>query len=158
MVFRGTSAWVINHRDKKLVRLNTKTNKAKSLGKLKRSDAPERIAWLDGSLWITGRGTDLLRVDPNTGRVLKVVETGAGGIDVVAAKGALWVPSRSAAVDASGLPTVEVLRRVVPGRKAGAYSRADGPVDAHGLVANGSALFLSDNTAGLVYRFALPGR
>jgi hypothetical protein len=27
-------------------------------------DAPQRMAWAAGSLWITGRGTDLLQVDP----------------------------------------------------------------------------------------------
>ena len=27
-------------------------------------DAPERMVMLAGSLWITGRGTDLLQVDP----------------------------------------------------------------------------------------------
>ena len=63
-------------------------------------------------LWITGRGTDLLEVDPDTGHVLRTVEIGAGGIDVVAVGDTLWVPSRNADVDVRGFPTMEALRRV----------------------------------------------
>ena len=40
------------------------------------------------------------------------IEIGASGIDVAAAAGALWVPVRSAAVDSTGFPTMQALRRV----------------------------------------------
>ena len=99
-------------------------------------DAPERIALLDGALWITGRGTDLLRVDPTDGRVLETVEIGGGGIDVVAAGGALWVPARSVAVDATGLPTLDALRRVVPAAPPNVVARSRGRTDVHGLLAD----------------------
>ena len=63
MAFQGTSAWVIDHRDLTLYRIDTRTNASKLLATIQ-ADAPERMAILGGSLWITGRGTDLLRVDP----------------------------------------------------------------------------------------------
>jgi streptogramin lyase len=65
-------------------------------------EAPERIAMLAGSLWVTGRGTDLIRLDPETGVTQATIEIGAGGIDVVAAAGSLWVPARNAVVDPTG--------------------------------------------------------
>ena len=85
-------------------------------------------------------------------RVLATVEIGAGGIDVVAAAGALWVPSRSAEVDATGLPTMETLRRVEPGGRVTTVARPNGRLDVHGLRAAGGFVWLADNTAGVVYR------
>ena len=65
-----------------------------------------------GSLWITGRGTDLLKVNPADGSVTGTIEIGASGIDVAADGDDLWVPTRSAAVDQSGFPTMDALKRV----------------------------------------------
>jgi hypothetical protein len=104
-------------------------------------------------LWITGRGTDLLEVDPNTGAVLRTVEIGAGGIDVVAAGDTLWVPSRNDEVDVRGFPTMEALRRI--DARSGAVSASIGasaPLDVHGLVADDSGVWLADNTHGVLYR------
>ena len=113
MAFDGTSAWVIDHRDLTLFRIDTRTNTPTKVATLPGSDAaPERMVFLGGKLWITGRGADLMQVDPATGAVEATYEIGASGIDVVAAGGALWVPARSAAVDRSGFPTMEALRRV----------------------------------------------
>src|SRR3954454_3913668 len=55
MVFDGTTAWVVNHRDLGLVRVDTATNTARRLVTL-RADAPERMVLVAGHLWITGRG------------------------------------------------------------------------------------------------------
>jgi streptogramin lyase len=117
MVFSGTRAWVVNHRDLGLVRIDTTTNRAERLATMP-GDAPERIASLAGSLWVTGRGTDLLRLDPETGAVRATIEIGAGGIDVVAAGGSLWVPARDAAADVRGFPIMAALRRVDPATEA----------------------------------------
>ena len=68
MAFAGNSAWVINHRDRRLMRINLATNSITDLATVP-GDAPERMTWLAGSLWITGRGTDLIQVDPQTGAV-----------------------------------------------------------------------------------------
>jgi hypothetical protein len=151
IVFAGASAWVVNHRDRGLVRIDVRTNAPKRLATLP-GEVPERIALLGGDLWITGRGTDLLRVDPASGSTQATYEIGAGGIDVVAAAGALWVPSRSAEVDQSGLPTMETMRKVTPPGRVTTVARATGRVDVHGLVGTPGALWLADNTGGLLYR------
>ena len=58
MAFNGTSAWVINHRDRVLSRIDLRTNRSSRVAVIP-GDAPERMVWSHGSLWITGRGTDL---------------------------------------------------------------------------------------------------
>jgi hypothetical protein len=154
MAFTGTSAWVINHRDRKLFRIDLATNASTLVGVIP-GDAPERMVMLAGSLWITGRGTDLLQVDPNTGSVKATIEIGASGIDVAAAAGALWVPVRSAAVDPTGLPTMQTLRRVSAATKrVQTVSRATGRVDVHGIATQGRFVWLADNRAGMLYRFS----
>jgi hypothetical protein len=111
------------------------------------------MAMLAGKLWITGRGADLLEVSPATGAVEATIETGAGGIDVIAAGGALWVPSRSAAVDPTGLPTMETIRRVDPAtRTATVVARPTSRLDVHGLAAGGGSVWIADNRSGLLYR------
>jgi streptogramin lyase len=152
MVFAGTSAWVVNHRDKGLVRVDTRTNTYRRLATLDSADAPERITRLAGSLWITGRGTDLLQVDPDTGEVKQVVEIGGSGIDVVAAGGYLWLPTRSVAVDPTGFPTMEALRRVAPAGTVKTVAKSVGRLDVHGLAPGVKTVWLADNTGGMVYR------
>jgi hypothetical protein len=152
LVFSNTNAWVINHRDRHLMRIDLATNAVSDLGTVP-GDAPERMARLAGSLWITGRGTDLIQVDAQSGDVKATIEIGAGGIDVVAAAGALWVPVRSAAVDPTGFPTMESLRRV-SAATAGVTTAAtvSGRVDVHGLQVRGGFLWIADNRSGIVYR------
>jgi streptogramin lyase len=157
MVFSGTTAWVVNHRDLGLVRLDTTTNTETRLATLK-ADAPERMAFLAGSLWITGRGTDLLQVDPASGETTKTVEIGASGIDVVAVAGALWVPTRSAAVDPTGFPTMDALRRITPDGQVQTVASARGRVDVHGLAGGPrGSVWLADNTSGMLYRVPAAG-
>jgi hypothetical protein len=152
MVFGTGSAWVIDHRDRTLMRIDLATNAASKLATLP-GGAPERMVLLGGKLWVTGRGTDLLVVDPQTGAVDATIEIGAGGIDVVAAKGSLWVPSRNDEVDQTGFPTMETLRRVnAATREVTTVATAGGRVDVHGLVAQDGFVWLADNTAGRLYR------
>ena len=151
LVFRGDRVWVINHRDRGLVVIDTATNRAREIAKVP-GDAPERMAWAAGSLWVTGRGTDLVRLDPETGAVQTTVEIGAGGIDVVVAAGSLWVPARAAAADRRGFPTMAALRRVDPATgKVTTVSRAGRRVDVHGLVPYRAGVMLADNTGGRLY-------
>jgi glutamine cyclotransferase len=155
LAFDGTTAWAVNHRDLGLVRIDTVTNTARRLATL-RADAPERMVLTAGRLWITGRGTDLLEVDPGTGAVLRTVDIGVSGIDVVVRGDAIWVPVRSAEVDARGLPTMEALERVDP--RTGAVTATitvSAPVDVHGLAADDRGVWLADNTHGVLYR--VPG-
>jgi hypothetical protein len=153
MAFARNSAWVINHRDRKLFRVDLTTNAPTLVGVIP-GDAPERMVMLADSLWITGRGTDLLQVDPGTGVVRATIDIGASGIDVVAAAGALWVPVRSAVVDATGFPTMQALRRIsATTKRVQTVTRAVGRVDVHGIGAQGRFVWLADNRAGQLYRF-----
>jgi len=108
---------------------------------------------LRDSLWVTGRGTPLLEVDPETGATRRVIELGGTGIDIVAASGSLWIPVRSAAVDARGFPTMTALRRVSADGAVSTAASARGRVDVHGLAAGPGAVWLADNSDGFLYRF-----
>ena len=94
MAFSGGQAWVANHRDRGITLVDTETNEATPLVRMK-AGAPERLALLGGRLWVTGRGIGLFGLDPRTGTVEKQVALDVSGIDLVAADGALWIPSRS---------------------------------------------------------------
>jgi hypothetical protein len=151
MAFAGSTAWVMNHRDRVLTEIDLATNRSKRLTVIP-GDAPERLAWAGGRLWITGRGTDLLEVNPGSGSVVKTVEIGASGIDVVADGGDLWIPTRSAEVDQSGFPTMETLKRVsVSSATVVSTTVAVGRVDVHGLRAGNGTVWLADNTNGSLY-------
>jgi hypothetical protein len=152
IAFHGNVAWVVNHRDKVLTRIDVRTNTARRLAVLP-GDAPERMVWANGFLWITGRGTDLLKVDPERGAVLETIEIGASGIDVAVAGDALYVPTRNAEVDATGLPTMASLTKIstATGEVTTVLDPSD-RVDVHGLLAARGAVWLADNTNGFVYR------
>jgi hypothetical protein len=149
IAFAGATAWIVNHRDRALVALDTRTNRARKVATLD-AEVPERIATLGGDLWITGRGTDLLRVDTR-GRVKRTIEIGGSGIDVLVAGDRLVVPSRSERVDPTGLPTMDALRLVTPGGKVMSVDASD-RIDVHGLLAIGGHAWLADTTEGVVYR------
>jgi hypothetical protein len=152
MEFRGDVAWVMNHRDRTLMRIDLRTTNVQTLGVIP-GDAPERLVFAANHLWITGRGTDLVEVDPDTGALLRSVEIGAGGIDVVASGNTLWVPSRNADADARGFPTMETLQRIDATTGTVTESiAASGPLDVHGLVALADGVSLADNTHGVLYR------
>jgi streptogramin lyase len=156
MAFAGKRAWVIDHRDNTLFRIDTGTNAATRIATLDGADAAaERIALLGGSLWITGRGVPLLAVDPETGATRRSVDVGGTGIYVVAADGALWVPVRTFAVDRTGLPTMTALRRVTPAGKVATAAAASGRVDVHGIAAGPGAIWIADSTGGFLYRVAI---
>jgi DNA-binding beta-propeller fold protein YncE len=155
MVFRGSQAWVVTHRDNTIFRIDTTTNAPTRLGIVGGSDAAaERLALLGDALWITGRGVSLVEVDPATGAVRRTVDVGGTGIDVVAAAGALWVPVRSAAVDRTGFPTMTAVRRVAPDGRVKTAATARGRVDVHGLAVGLGSVWIADNTSGLLYRLA----
>jgi hypothetical protein len=153
MVFAGTRAWVLTHRDNTLYRIETTTNAATRLSTMGGSDAAaERLAMLGGSVWITGRGVPLLEVDPETGAVRRSIDIGGTGIDVVAASGSLWIPVRTPVVDRTGFPTMTALRRVTTAGTVTTAATAKGRVDVHGLAAGRGSIWLADNTQGLLYR------
>jgi streptogramin lyase len=158
----GTSAlvedagriWIVNHRDGTLQRVDPATNTAVALGRLP-GDAPERMAYAEGSLWVTGRGTDLLRVDPNTGAVQASIEIGAGAIDVQAAAHSIWVAAPTAEEDARGNPVLDRLLRIDPATNAVVETiRPTGRIVVNGTASTGSAFWLADTAGGRLYRIA----
>ena len=154
MAFYGTSAWVVNHRDTTINRIDLAKNTSRELAHIP-GDAPERMVWSHGSLWITGRGTDLVEVDPLDGSVRRTIDIGASGIDLVASGDSIWVPTRSAEVDPTGFPTMDALKRVsISSGAVATVVNASGRVDVHGLAAAGGAVWIADNTAGRLYRVA----
>jgi hypothetical protein len=155
MVFRGTQAWVITHRDNTVFRIETATNEATRLGKAGGANAAaERVALLGDTLWITGRGVGLVEMDPASGAIRRTVDVGGTGIDIVSAAGALWVPVRTAAVDRTGFPTMTALRRVTSDGSVQTVATARGRVDVHGLAAGLGAVWIADNTGGYLYGVA----
>jgi streptogramin lyase len=154
MAFDGGTAWVINHRDRVLSRIDLSAGTSSQLAVIA-GDAPERMVWSRGSLWITGRGTDLLQVNPTDGSLVRTIEIGASGIDVAAAGNDLWVPTRSAAVDATGFPTMDALQRVsISSGAVTTAARPTGRLDVHGLATRDGAVWLADNRNGRLYRLA----
>jgi hypothetical protein len=154
MAFDGGTAWVINHRDRVLTRIDLATNAPRSLGEVD-GDAPERMVFVRGSLWITGRGTKLLEVSGANGDRLRMVDIGVSGIDVAAAGDDLWVPTRSASIDGRGFPRMTALKRV--DAATGAVEqvvRSTARVDVHGIAADAGGVWLADNTRGRLYRVA----
>jgi streptogramin lyase len=157
MAFAGGTAWVVNHRDTTITRIDLATNKSTRLVRLGGDGAPERMIWLRGSLWITGRGTDLLQVNPADGSVRRTIEIGGSGIDLVADGDHVWVPTRSAEVDPSGFPTMDALKRVsVSSGAVSTVVRSSGRLDVHGLAVAGGAVWIADNRAGMLYRVGRP--
>jgi hypothetical protein len=153
MAFDGSRAWVLTHRDNGLYRIDTATNRPTRLASVGGGNvATERIAYLGGSLWLTGRGVQLLQGDPVTGAIRKTIDIGGTGIDVVAATRSLWVPVRTLEVDQTGFPTMTALRRVTQGGIVSTPATASGRVDVHGLAAGKGAVWLADNTQGVLYR------
>ena len=151
MVFAGTRAWVINHRDSALFSVDMTTNTATRLATVGQ-EAAERMVYLEGSLWLTGRGTPLLQVDPESGETLRSIDIGGTGIDIAVAAGSLWIPVRSAAVDRTGFPTMTALRRVTTAGAVTTAATARGRVDVHGVAGGSGAVWLADNTDGFLYR------
>ena len=156
----GTSAlvedagrlWIVNHRDGTLQRIDPATNTSTALGRLP-GDAPERMTYAEGSLWVTGRGTDLLRVDPATGAVQATVDVGAGAIDVAAAAHSIWVAVPTDEADRQGNPFLDRLLRVDPATTAVVETlRPTAPIVVNGLASTGNALWIADTAGGRLYR------
>ncbi len=154
-VFDGTYVWILNHRENTLDRIDPATNgvarMASGLGPANNS-AAERIAAFGGSLWVTGRGLDLLRVSRANGSVLGQTEIGAGGIDVVTDGTNLWTVPYEAAADQRGEPVPDAVLRV---DGSGAVARRVTPtrqLHADGVAAANGELWLFDAVAGLLVR------
>ena len=153
MAFAGLRAWVVDHRDNTIFRIDTARNTATRLATVGGdAAAAERLAILDGRLWVTGRGVPLLEVDLETGAIERTIDIGGTGIDIVASSDALWIPVRTAAVDRTGFPTMTAVRRVAADGAVATTATAHGRVDVHGMAVGADAVWIADNTQGYLYR------
>jgi DNA-binding beta-propeller fold protein YncE len=152
--FDGSFAWVLNHRENTLDRIDAATNAVTRMSTIPGGEqvAAERIAVFGGDLWITGRGLDLLRVSRANGSVLGQTEIGAGGIDVVTDGTNLWTVPYETAADQRGEPIPDAVLRV---DAAGAVASRVTPTrqfHANGVAAANGELWLFDAVAGLLVR------
>lgn len=145
----GTRVWAIAHRDGALVRADTRTRLAAQAAS--ETVTPERIAYAGGSLWVTGRGKDLDRVDPATGDVLGTTEIGAAGIDVVAVGGRIVVFAATERGARRGDPLVASVVVVDPANgNVVARHDAGGPLSLLGFAQVRGKLALLDGLGGRV--------
>jgi streptogramin lyase len=152
LVVSGSRGWFLDHRDATLQALDVEANTARVLARLP-GDAPERLVVAFGSLWVTGRGTDLLRVDPTTGAMLATIDVGAGAIDLVASAESIWVFAPTGADDLRGWPQLERLLRVDPASNAIVETiRPTARVMVTGVANVGGTAWLSDVMEGRLYR------
>jgi sugar lactone lactonase YvrE len=150
----GSSVWLVSHRDNILTRVAA-DGSSRTFAPLAPTEtaAAEHVAFAGGSLWVTGRGLDLLRVDPRTGRVIRRTELGTAGIDVVPVAGRLLVPVYTAAGARRGDPLLAHVAAVDPGSGAiVATTTARGRVLYAGLAALGRAWVLADTVGGRLFR------
>ena len=152
MVEDGDSVLVICHRDHTLWRIDPAADTAVKLSELP-GDTPERLVLVGGSLWATGRGTDLLRVDPATGETQETIEIGTGGIDLVSTDDAIWVAVAEPEADRQGLPVLETLVSVDPATgELGESVAPTGTVNVNGLASEGETVWIADVVAGILTR------
>ena len=154
-VVDGGYIWVLNHRENSLDRIDPGTNTvvrmASGLGPADNS-AAERIASFGGSLWVTGRGLDLLRVSPATGAVLGTTEIGPAGVDVRSDGVNLWLVSYEAAAEPRGDPVAGAVLRIAADGSVRSSVAPTRRLFANGVAAVDGALWLLDSVAGLLLR------
>jgi len=112
---------------------------------------PERVAAFGGSLWITGRGLDLLRRSPS-GAPLGTVEVGPAAMDVAASGTSLWTAAFTSSAARRGDPVAGELVRVDASGQVVARVAATRRLFVNGLAAGDDALWVYDGVAGLLVR------
>jgi virginiamycin B lyase len=154
-VFDGTYVWILNHRENTLDRIDPATNTvvrmASALGSANTS-AAERIASFGGSLWVTGRGLDLLRVSPATGAVLGQTEIGPAGVDVRSDGTNLWVVAYERDAEVRGDPVAGAVLKIAADGSVISSVAPTKRLFANGVIAADGQLWLLDSVAGILLR------
>jgi streptogramin lyase len=153
----GRSVWIVSHRDNALTRVEVATGRATRVATALTpvdTTAAERIAFARGALWITGRGLDLLRLDPATGAVTRTVEIGPGGIEVLAIGTRIVVSAATPRGARRGDPILGALV-AVDAATARPAPRKIAPAFANGLVLVGGSAWSADTVNGHLTRIAL---
>ena len=150
----ATTAWIVNHRDRALVALDTRTNRRATARDARRATRPSGSRCSAARSGSPAAAPTSCASIQRSGRVMETIEIGGSGIDVVAAGGALVGPERAAR------------RSTRPGSRrwtrCGGWSRRRrGHVRRRGrprststaCSRDGDGVWLADTTAGFVYRF-----
>ena len=154
LAFDGVYLWLVSHRENSLDRIDPATNAVTRVATtLSPPDttAAERVAAFGGSLWITGRGLDLLRRSP-AGAPLGTVEVGPAAMDVVANGTSLWTAAFTPVAARRGDPVAGELLRVDASGQVVARVAATRRLFVNGLAAGDDALWVYDGVAGLLVR------
>jgi streptogramin lyase len=154
LAFDGTYLWLVSHRENSLDRIEPATNVVTRVATALSppdTSAAERVAALGGSLWITGRGLDLLQRS-STGAPLGSVEVGPAAMDVVSDGSSLWTAAFTTAAARRGDPVAGELLRVDSSGQVAGRIAATRRLFVNGLAADGGALWVYDGVAGLLVR------
>jgi hypothetical protein len=157
----GKSVFAVSHRDNSVSRLDLRTGRvapvATGLADT-RTASTEEAVFAFGSLWITGRGLDLLRVEPATGKVAATIDVGPAGFFVARAANKILVASYTAAGARRGDPLVGSVGLVDPSTNTlGPATRAVARSYLSGLAVRGGSVFAADTVLGRLVRLPLPG-
>lgn len=94
----GGSVWTWNEGDGSVTRIDPKTNAIVTTIRIGAPGGAEaRIAFGEGSLWVTGTALPLVRIDPRTNQVVQMF-TGVGSPGLVIAHGSLWLAGSAKSV------------------------------------------------------------
>jgi streptogramin lyase len=147
----GKNVWIVSHRDNALTRVDASGRPTRVATAIvpPETTAAERIAFAGGSLWITGRGLDLLRVDPKDGSVVSTTEIGPAGIEVLAKGSTLLVSAATPRGAQRGDPILGALHIVdAATAQVTASAAATGTAYANGLVLRGGVAWTVDTVNG----------
>ena len=155
----GRNVWIVSHRDNALTRVALSGRSTRVATAITPPDttAAERVAFAGGSLWITGRGLDLLRVDPRDGSVVSTTEIGPAGIEVLAAGSKLLVSAATPRGARRGDPILGALRTVdAATAKVTQSAAATGTTYANGLAVRGGEAWTVDTVRGRAEHLRIP--
>jgi streptogramin lyase len=156
----GTSVYAVSHRDNAITRVTISTGRASTLAHDladTSTSATEEVAYTAGSLWITGRGLDLLRVSATTGKLRATVEIGPAGLNVMTLAKRLLVATYSARGARRGDPIVGSFLTVDPTtNRVVARTNATATSYLSGLALAGGSIYAADTVQGRLARLALP--
>jgi hypothetical protein len=152
----GANVYAISHRDNAITRVSLSTGRprrvAAGIVDVARGST-EAVAFSHGSLWLTGRGLDLLRVSPATGKVQTVTDIGPAAFDVAVSGDRLVVAVYSKAGARRGDPIVGSFSTVDPGSaRVVATLGATSLAYLSGLVVAGRTIFAADTVQGRLVR------
>jgi streptogramin lyase len=156
----GRSVFVVGHRDNSLTRIDLASGRSTILGRgltPVSTTATERVAYADGSLWVTGRGLDLLRLRPATGSIEARIEIGPAAFEVLRVGTKLLVAAYTERGAAHGDPIVGALETVDPETNRVEATRTTTRLSyLSGLVVRGGIAWAADTVLGRLTRVALP--